>query len=337
MDERRLELKVGLLAVAALVIGLGIVVAIVGLPGRDRFVFHVDFAFAGGLPSGAAVKIAGVKVGRIRKVEFRPEARDAAGDPLPVHLTVEIDRDAAGALRADTSATVGQQGALGESYLEVLLGNAPAPLAEQSSVRGIDPPRLDVLLAKLFKVFEGAATDEAFRVFLVEVGKLAGTMEGILQANRSEIIQMLKDVAATLGDTREVLQDVRGATRSAANLLADPALKGIVGDLAVAAKTARDELPALTTDARALVKSLSVTSGAIGAEDVAKVKATVAKLDALATSLQRISANADAILVSLEKGQGTGGKILKDPQVYDDLRSLLADLKSHPWKLVWKE
>jgi phospholipid/cholesterol/gamma-HCH transport system substrate-binding protein len=297
----------------------------------------VDFAFAGGLPAGAAVKIAGVKVGRIRAVEFRPEARDEAGEPLPVHLTVEIDREAAGALRTDTSATVGQQGALGESYLEVLLGHAPGQLAENASVRGIDPPRLDVLLAKLFKVFEGAATDEAFRRFLVAVGKLAGTLDDLLNANRGEIIALFQDLASTLGDARDALKDVKGAAHSASTLLEGPELKGIVNDMSTAAKSAREDLPSLLTEARGLVKSLSTTAGALGPDDVVKVKATIAKLDALATSLQKVSSSADAILTALDKGEGTGGKLLKDPKVYDDLRALLADLKSHPWKMVWKE
>jgi len=42
------------------------------------------------------------------------------------------------------------------------------------------------------------------------------------------------------------------------------------------------------------------------------------------------------MLARIEAGEGTLGKTIKDPQVYDDLRSLLSDLKAHPWKMLWK-
>src|SRR5437773_446272 len=156
MDERRLEFKVGALALMALALAAGLWLALRGVSGGRQFVFHVDFGYAGGLPSGAAVKIAGVKVGRIASVALRPDAQDAEGRPAPVRLTATIDRTAAAALRTDAIATVGAQGALGENYLEVLPGTKRGRLAEGGAIRGLDPPRLDVLLARLSAVVEGA-------------------------------------------------------------------------------------------------------------------------------------------------------------------------------------
>jgi phospholipid/cholesterol/gamma-HCH transport system substrate-binding protein len=31
------------------------------------------------------------------------------------------------------------------------------------------------------------------------------------------------------------------------------------------------------------------------------------------------------------------GAVMQDKQVYDDLKSLLADLRKHPWKMLWKD
>src|SRR4051812_27232355 len=95
MDERRLELKVGLFALGAIALGVVIVIALAGLPGGSPFLLQADFAYAGGLPPGAVVKIAGVKVGRVKHVEFRPTARDADGKAMPVRLVLAIDREAA--------------------------------------------------------------------------------------------------------------------------------------------------------------------------------------------------------------------------------------------------
>lgn len=45
----------------------------------------------------------------------------------------------------------------------------------------------------------------------------------------------------------------------------------------------------------------------------------------------------DKILSGLEKGQGTAGKLLKDDEVYQDLRAFVKDIKAHPWKLLKKD
>jgi phospholipid/cholesterol/gamma-HCH transport system substrate-binding protein len=335
MDERRLELKVGALALAAVALAGALLFALGGLRGGAGFVFHVDFAYAGGLPSGAVVKIAGVKVGRVKAVEFRPAARDEEGKALPVRLTLDVDRAAAGSLREDATATIGTQGALGETYLEVLPGSSPAPLAENGVLRGLDPPRLDVLFSKLTTVLESAASDDAFRSFLVEVARLAHTIDGLVGANRSDVKAFLKNVAVTLEEGRAAVQDVRVAAKGAASLLANPELKGLVSDLAATARDARTELPGVLRETHALIDGLGKTAGALTPDDVAKLKATLAKYDALATQLHKISANADAILTGVQKGEGTAGMLIKDPKVYEDLRALLNDLKSHPSKLVW--
>ena len=101
MDERRLELKVGALALVALGVGVALVVVLTGALTGERTRLHADFGYAGGLPEGALVKFAGVKVGRISAVEFRPEARDAEGRSVPVRLAIDIAPEAARALRAD--------------------------------------------------------------------------------------------------------------------------------------------------------------------------------------------------------------------------------------------
>ncbi|MCX5715721.1 MAG: MlaD family protein [Candidatus Omnitrophica bacterium] len=56
----------------------------------------------------------------------------------------------------------------------------------------------------------------------------------------------------------------------------------------------------------------------------------------LAESAKSVTQNADIILQRLERGEGTVGKLLKEEEVYDDLRDLVKDVKAHPWKLFMK-
>lgn len=44
----------------------------------------------------------------------------------------------------------------------------------------------------------------------------------------------------------------------------------------------------------------------------------------------------DDLIVEIKTGQGTIGKLFVDDAIYNEIESLVLDLKSHPWKLFWK-
>lgn len=337
MDERRLELKVGALALAGIGLAVGLIVSLTGISSGHPFMLYADFGYAGGLPVGSAVKIAGVKVGRVHAVEFRPDAHDDHGRPTPVRLTATIDRSASVALRPDAQGSVGTQGALGESYLELLPGTKPGHLDEGAEIPGIDPPRLDLVLARMFQLLESASSDEAFRNFLIEVARLAHTVDAVIGSNRDDIARFMGDAAQLLGSTKQTMTNLESVSKSAEVFLKSPELHGMVSDVSETAKAARTDLPGLISDARSVMKDLKQASGAMTPEDVAHVKDVLTRLDRFAGQMEQVSTKADNLLGEIDRGEGTLGKVIKDPKVYDDLRSLLADIKAKPWKLVWKE
>lgn len=337
MDERKLEIRVGALALVALAVVVGLVMMLSGGLRGDRTRLHADFGYAGGLPDGAMVRFAGVKVGRVTGVVFQPDARDPQGRSVPVRIVFDIDASAARALRSDATATVGTQGALGESHLELLPGTSSEPLPNGVAVRGLDPPRLDVLLARMSGLLESSVNDDAFRNFLVEVGNFARRLNVFVGNNRDELSNMWDRAGMLLTDGQVAMADARVVANKASKILANPALETMIEDLALTAQAAREDLPVLMSDAKTLLAKLDRTVGAVTDEDVAKLRTTLAKLDEVATQLRTVSNDAGALLAGLENGEGTAGLLMKDPQVYNDMRALLSDLKSHPWKLVWKK
>ena len=70
-ESRSIEVKVGML----ILIGLALLAALVLVMGRitfqKRFALYVDFENPGAIQPGAAVKIAGVRVGSVESLEFR--------------------------------------------------------------------------------------------------------------------------------------------------------------------------------------------------------------------------------------------------------------------------
>lgn len=351
MDESKLEVKVGALALVALVVGAGLVFALAGMRGGDTSTLLLDFGYAGGISPGAVVKLAGIKVGRVREVSLRPEARDADGDALPVRMTVDVQTSALKALGRDATASVAAQGALGEMYVELMPGRDLQMLPPNSVLRGIDPPRLDVLLSRVSDFFADAQNEQALRNFLVEVARLAKTFSGLVGENRGQVLEFLRTVSDTLEsgqqtvhdarravhDARLAISDVRTLSRHADELLTSKELRGLVADLAETSKHARAELPGVLRDTKSLVASLEKTAGALKPEDVERVRQTLVRFEAVAGELNKISTTAGSLLAGIQKGEGTAGMLVKDPKVYQDLRDLLDDLKKHPWKFIWKD
>ena len=52
--------------------------------------------------------------------------------------------------------------------------------------------------------------------------------------------------------------------------------------------------------------------------------------------VRRVIEDAGMVISSLQKGEGLAGALLKDPEPLEDFKELLHELRSQPWKLVWK-
>ena len=62
----------------------------------------------------------------------------------------------------------------------------------------------------------------------------------------------------------------------------------------------------------------------------------VASIGSALENLSSVTSNLNGILADLREGKGTVGRLLYDEQLYDDLQGLTADLKEHPWKLLYR-
>lgn len=336
MDESRLELKVGALVVAA-VGGVLLLLFFMGeLSLGGGVTLTVDFAHTGSVVKNAPVKLGGVQVGSVEGVALVADRRDAKGAVLPVKMTLAISKEAAAALRSDAAVTVSSQGPLGESYLELWPGSDAAPLDPKQPIRGTDAPRLDVVSNRLAH-FLDAASDvlekdpEALAKLFRGVGGLTTTVDGVLTENRDDLRTLTKELAETAKDLRALAAIGRKQLEPGgkANALLD--------DAAATAKVARAEFPELTKKADVALTGLANVAGPLTKEDGERLKAMVAKYQAAGEKLDVIASRADRLLAKLEAGEGTMGALMKDKQVYTDLKDLLADLKAHPWKFLWKD
>ncbi len=198
------ESKVG--ALVAVTVGLAMAFAwalgIVNPFSRTRE-FYVTYNFAGGIDVGSPVRVSGIKVGRVEKIEFfqliDPKSRVGLKEPgsapddvtedgkvvAPVRIKVSIRNDAALGVREDSRFYINIAGLIGERYLEVTPGTRKAKeLQAGTVVAGVDPPRIDQLLSQSFN--------------------LAGKIQEIIEENKGDLtrsIELLYKLSGNLNQT----------------------------------------------------------------------------------------------------------------------------------------
>jgi phospholipid/cholesterol/gamma-HCH transport system substrate-binding protein len=336
MEEQRLELKVGILVLVGALgcAGLLWLLGVFRLAGGSRV--KVDFAHSGSVPEGAPVKLAGVRVGRVAGLRLLPARREADGSPLPVQMEVEIDEAVFRDLKADASFVVATQGPLGEPYLEIAPGSpAAGPLAAGAVLRGVDPPRMDLISSKLFAFLDGA-TDlvgqgPGVKSALGRVAALAAKAEGTIDEARPLALQAVRDLANAAKDLKAL------AATAAATLSEQGSARTAIANVEEITARLRSDLPRLSEKAQRAMDGAAAVAGSFTEEDAQRLKEAITGYKKAGETLGEVACRADRLLARLEAGDGTAGALAKDPKLYEDLRDLVADLKKHPWKVLWKD
>ena len=336
MDESRLELKVGALVLAALAGAFTLLVLMGELSFGGAKKITVDFSHTGNVVKNAPVKLGGVVVGKVEDVELFASRRDTDGNPLPVKMTLGLTTDAAESLRRDVMVTVSSVGPLGESYLEVSSGSAKEPHDPRVSVRGVDSPRIDVVSNRLAKFLDAASKilendPEAFTKLINGVGGLTTTVDGVISENRNELKTLAQDLSIAAADLRVLSATARKQLEPGGKANA------LIDDAAATAKVARADLPELSKQASIALGGLARVSGPLTEEDGQRLKAMIAKYQSAGEKLDSLATRADRVLAKLDAGEGSLGAAMKDRAVYDELKSLLTDVRKNPWKLLWKD
>ena len=119
-NDRGPALRVGLLIAFAIALGTVFLFTLGGYGFGDARHLRVDFNFSGNLQSGAPVKVSGIKVGRVEKVDFLAGRLDPeTGRNVQVRVTLRVEARAIEAIHDDAEFYINTAGVLGEQYLEV--------------------------------------------------------------------------------------------------------------------------------------------------------------------------------------------------------------------------
>src|SRR5512133_1584563 len=93
MGERSLEFKVGLLILLSSAILVGFIFVLGNFSLRSGFTVYIDYDYIGSLQPGAPIKVSGIKVGKVKDVEFFGGKEDPAigGKRVQVRVTAWVE------------------------------------------------------------------------------------------------------------------------------------------------------------------------------------------------------------------------------------------------------
>jgi phospholipid/cholesterol/gamma-HCH transport system substrate-binding protein len=335
---RSLQLQVGGLILVAAGLLAGFVVVLGNFSFRGGYRVSVDFDYSGNLQSGAPVKISGMKVGKVEEVAFWGGRIDpAVNRRVQVRANIWVEDSAREAIRQNAEFFVNTAGVLGEQYLEVSPGdfNRP-PLPAGSIVRGVDPPRTDLIVARLYEFLDGITAvlrddKDAIRDVLKNGSSMVRTLDGILRDNREEIGRLVKNVDKLSVEASGLLASIHHGVGD--SVVIERTLNNVE---ALSGSIRRDIDPLIAKTKKALDGVADVT-GMIGPEEKRKLVGALDELVAVGNKVEGVTSDVQAIVKDVRKGKGTAGALLVEPQIYDDLKEMVRDLKRNPWKFFWKE
>jgi phospholipid/cholesterol/gamma-HCH transport system substrate-binding protein len=328
------------LIIVALVLLGGFVVVMGGLSLQPTFTIFVDFENPGGLQSGAPVRISGVRVGRVGEVQFRGGELDPKTRELtpPIRIVTEIESRYQRAIHRNARFYVTSQGVLGEMFLAIEPGSPELGVLEDGAVvRGISPPRLDLLLAEgyelLHKAYLGIAENEQ---------QIKETFDGLHQTLRGTgaLFDKHRDRLDTIVGNVEKLTEQANATLAAARerYVDGPQATRIMNNVERGTTALGQDLPPLLRDGRdTLTSARRLTDALADEQQLARYRSILQDLGQAAENARLAAGDAQRLMHHVKRGEGTIGGLMMDEAIYDDLQEMLRDLKHNPWKFFWRQ
>lgn len=341
LRSRSLQIKVGLLVLVALGVLVGFIFALGHFSTAEGQTFYVDFKFVGSLADGAPVKVSGIKVGKVQEIQFLAGKYDATlKRRVFVRLKVWVESRALPAIRTDSNFYINTQGVLGEQYLEITPGNQDDPqskqLASGAILVGQDPPRADLVIARLYTFLE-TITDllQKERQSLVNIVKNGArsleNLDKILVENREKVKKLLDDADKLIVEATDLSRDVRSG------LGGGRTLRSTLANVNRMTYTLNRELDPLLVKAKKALDSAAELGKVIGPEQRDKLLKVLDRILAITDKVDRIAGDTQTIVARVRSGQGTAGALVMDREIYEDVKEMVRDLKRNPWKFFWKE
>jgi ABC-type transporter Mla subunit MlaD len=260
-----------------------------------------------------------------------------------VEVTMRIDADKLQYIRADSRATIASNGVLGDQLINISVGTNELYIDPNGRIQS-SPSLMEEL--NVFKDQIGGIIDKVDTSLSGISGLFTSLnnentkrdLQGIL-ANANEITRQIKDGDGLIGalfnepeykdEFGRTLKSVRHSasqldeTLSTVNTQAGPALRNV----SRAAGNVSDILEDLENPANQSVIGRALHDPQLGQDAADAVKSAAGAVESAHEAIRDLQVVVAEVRQSVTAGEGTIGKLLKDPKAYDDLVKLLGNIE----------
>ncbi len=324
------QLKVGITVIAASVTLAVLIILMSGTGGffTKKIILKSYFDDANGLRQGAPVRLSGVDIGNVSKIQV------IDNKPLtPVEVTMKVVTKYKFGLRKDSKTLLSTAGVLGETYINIdssLARGAPVESGDvlpsqsvpdfgdmvrsgQSTLQNMDAllKRMDRIIAfvesgqgsvgkliydpTLYNRVNTTVTE--FQGLVSEISEGKGSLGKLLNDD-----ELYNKANASIDKINKMIDDLNAGNGTAGKLLKDSSLY--------------DNANQTIANVKQLTDDINAGKGAIG---------TLTKDQQFANKLQNTMNRLSDLSDRLDAGEGTAGKFLHDPAMYNNTNKLLTD------------
>jgi phospholipid/cholesterol/gamma-HCH transport system substrate-binding protein len=285
------EVRVGIFLSGVFLI-LAVLILVVGdvqeIFRKSGYRVYAVFDSALGLEKNAAVKLAGINIGKVKEITLDGRRARVTMSIYPGYQIPHGSR-----------ATLASLGILGEKYVEIVPGRESTYYQPEETMDSLPPISFDQLGALFMSVAEdikkvAASINNALqkdlgpslRKTLENLESLSGELDSLIKENRASLHQVLEDSGKTFNTVNRKVETV-------SNSLQDTLV----------------EIKTLVQENREGVKD--------------NLQNLERALNGLDETIQKIK----SILDRIEKGEGTAGKLLNDAELYQEATEVVGEIK----------
>lgn len=312
--------------------------------------YRVEFESVSGLAVGNPVRLSGVNVGTVQSI-FLPRDPRQGG----VKLDIAVEKRYAERIRMDSRARMKKLGLLaGDSYIEITPGSPDQRILPPGSlIPSAKQTNVDALVASGEELADNMVEiSHSLKNILGRVDRGEGLIGELTQSPESKQ-KITETFLVTLNKTNAMLKQIESGQGLAGKLIYDEeygeqlsgslrtsvaSLESITGNVRTSFESNTGALPLLLNDPEgrrrvvALMDNLQVTT-----QRLATFSEALEKGEGLVPRLMNDRAYADETLREfsalvkqlsetarkLNEGEGTAGKLISDPAVYESINDIL--------------
>ncbi|MCZ6681198.1 MAG: MlaD family protein [Candidatus Poribacteria bacterium] len=270
---------------------------------QNRFTVQTILDSASGLKPGDPVRLAGIEVGAVKKIDFIHQ------NPVDkIRIQLNLNRKAAPRLRSDSVVQIKSVGFTESRYVDISLGTSKgAPVAEGATLAGVAPVGLPIILNRAIAVSENLNSSLArFESLVDRIQSGDGTLAKLLTdpglyTNLNHATGGISDVVGELKDGQGLLSQLLSEEELAENIAQSAAWAAKWGQQVTQGEGTLGKLstdPALFDRAERILKSLD-------------------NLEARLDHIDSVIASTKSVVRKIDRGEGTAAKVINNPELYN--------------------